>query len=101
MEKSIDWNEPELKKWMDSIRSEGTKNSYKLGYSKFFVFTGGLSPSQLIDEAEAGANTPVRSRKDVVVNKLLDFYKWLKYDADVQSRGHGHRFIRKGLADTS
>jgi len=47
--KSIDWNEPELKKWMDSIRSQGTKNSYKLGYSKFFKFSGNLPASQRLE----------------------------------------------------
>lgn len=99
--KEIDWKEPELKKWTDGTRSESTKSSYRDGYKKYFLFTGGLSASQLIDEAEADANTPARMRKDAVVNRLLAFYKWLKTDIDVHSWGDKTQIIRKGLADTS
>lgn len=49
------------------MRSENSKNAYRTAYSKYFVFTGGLTASRLVDEAELDDNSPARMKKDVVV----------------------------------
>jgi len=99
--KEIDWSEPEIKKWLDSMRSESTKLAYRTAYARYFDFTSGLSASQLVDEAEADDNTSATLRKDVIVTRLIAFYKWLKEDCGVKSRVHHEVTVRKGLADSS
>jgi integrase len=96
---SIWWEDPIVKRWLDSIVKSGTKYNYKSAFKVFLEYTK-LSPTQLIDEAVEDFKKDPRQRKDVLLTKILGFYAWLKTDYEKKSRGSGpHTVIGKGLSD--
>jgi len=93
------WEEPIVKRWLDSIVKEGTKYGYKCAFKAYMEYTK-LSPEQLIDEAVEDSRKDPRQRRDVLLTKILGFYAWLKTDYVKKSRGTGpHRATGKGLSD--
>jgi len=93
------WEDPVVKRWLDSIVKSGTKYNYKSAFKVFLEYTK-LSPTQLIDEAVEDSKKDPRQRKDVLLTKILGFYAWLKTDYEKKSRGSGpHTVIGKGLSD--
>jgi len=59
-----------------------------------------MTATQLIDEALEDAKRDIRQRKDVVKARLIGFFRWLKNEYPVRSRGKGeHVEIRKGLSN--
>jgi integrase len=96
---SIWWEDPIVKRWLDSIVKSGTKYNYKSAFKVFLEYTK-LSPTQLIDEAVEDSKKDPRQRKDVLLTKILGFYAWLKTDYEKKSRGSGpHHVVGKGLSD--
>jgi site-specific recombinase XerD len=99
--RKVNWKEPELKKWLDNISNEGTRSLYQLAFTRYTTFTG-LSAARMVDEAEKDARLPVRRKKDVVQHRILGFYKWLKEEWAVNTRGRGEQKLRRrGMTDNS
>jgi len=73
----VDWEEPVLKRWMSSIVKEGTRKSYKTAFRNYAKFTG-LSASAMIDEAIEDSKRDEREKQDIVLQRLLGFYSYLK-----------------------
>jgi len=94
---NVDWNEPELVKWISGITKSGTRMTYKSAYRVYAQFTG-LNSTHLIDEAIEDMKRDVREKRDVVKTRLLNFYQYLISEYPVSSRGKGeHEIVRKGL----
>jgi integrase len=93
------WEDPIVKRWLDSIVKSGTKYNYRSAFKVFLEYSK-LSPSQLIDEAVEDSKKDPRQRKDVLLTRILGFYAWLKTDYEKKSRGTGpHYVVGKGLSD--
>jgi integrase len=94
------WDEPELKKWLENTTRKGTRHVYKSAFKMYSQFTD-MTAKQLIDEALEDLKKDVRQRQDVVKTKLLNFYRWLKEEYPRKSRGKGkHEIIGKGISDS-
>jgi integrase len=93
------WEDPVLKRWLDTIVKPGTKHNYKSAFKTYLEYTK-LTPTQMIDEAVEDSKKDPRQRKDILLTRILGFYTWLKNDYERKSRGTGpHRVIGKGLSD--
>ena len=93
----VNWNEPTLQRWLNTISKKSTKNSYKTAYRAYAKFTK-KSPSLLIDEAIADSKLDARQKTDIVKSNLLNFYQYLVNDYSVKSRGKGeHEEVRRGV----
>jgi len=93
------WDDPALKRWLNSITRNSTKYGYKTAFKAYTLFTG-KTASALIDEALEDAKKDPRHRQDVVITRLVQFYKWLKTEYPKMSRGKGeHKVISKGVSD--
>lgn len=75
-QKDVDWNDPALKRWLDDIVNRSTQYNSKSAFRLYAKFTG-LTASQLIDEAIEDFKRDPRERKDIVLHRLIGFYKWL------------------------
>ena len=94
-----DWEDPALKRWLDTITRKSTKRSYRTSFRAFAMFTG-KSASELIDEAIEDAKKDPRERRDVVLKKLIEFYHWMKTEYPQRNRGRGpKRIIGRGSTD--
>jgi integrase len=99
VEIAVNWEDPALKRWLDTIARNSTKYGYKTAFKAYAYFTG-LTASDLIDEALADFKKDPRERQDVVMTRLVKFYHWLKTEYPKMSRGAGeHKVIAKGLSD--
>jgi hypothetical protein len=98
-EVGINWEDPALKRGLDSIARQSTKYVYKTAFEAYASFTG-MSASSLIDEALADLKKDPRERQDVVLTMLVKFYQWLKTEYPKKTRGTGeHQIIGKGASD--
>lgn len=96
---NVDWEDPALKRWLDTITKKSTKWGYRTAYRAYALFTG-KTASELIDEAVEDAKKDPRERRDVVLKRLIEFYRWMKTDYPRKSRGKGpKRIIGKGSTD--
>jgi len=97
--KDVDWEDPALKRWLDTIMRSGTKRNYRSAFRAYAQFTG-MTGSALIEEALNDAKKDPMQKGDVVLKRLIGFYKWLKTEYPKKSRGRGsHRIIGKGISD--
>ena len=95
----VNWDEPVLKRWLDPIMKSGTKRNYRTAFRAYTLFTS-MTASQLIDEAIEDAKRDPREKQDIVLTKLVTFYKWLKMEYPKKSKGRGnHRIIGYGVSD--
>jgi site-specific recombinase XerD len=95
----VDWEDPVLKRWLDTITRKSTKWGYRTAFRAYHMFTG-KSASELIDEALEDAKKDPRRRRDVVLKRLVEFYRWMKTEYPKKSRGKGpKRIIGKGVSD--
>lgn len=98
-EPAVDWDDPALKRWFDSITRQSTKYNYRSAFRAYAMFTG-LSASALIDEALEDSKRDPRNRRDIVLTRIVQFYNWLKNDYERKSRGKGeHVTVGKGVSD--
>jgi len=95
----VNWEDPALQRWFNSITRQSTKYNYRTAFRTYTLFTG-MTASALIDEALEDAKRDARTRKDVVLSRLVQFYNWLKTDYPKKSRGKGeHVTVGKGISD--
>ncbi|MCW4015602.1 MAG: site-specific integrase [Candidatus Bathyarchaeota archaeon] len=73
----INWQNPELSRWLGSIVNKSTFYNSKSAFRAYSEFTG-LTASQLIDEAIEDAKLDPREKQDIVLSRLIGFYKWLR-----------------------
>jgi len=93
------WEDPVLKRWLDTIVKSSTKHNYKSAFKTYLEYTK-ISPGQMIDEAVEDSKKDPRQRRDILLTRILGFYTWLKNDYERKSRGTGpHRVVGKGLSD--
>jgi len=80
----IDWNDPALKRWLGNIVNKSTFYNSKSAFRLYSQFTG-MTASHLIDEAIEDFKRDPRERKDIVVNRLIKFYKWLRTESGLSA----------------
>jgi hypothetical protein len=85
---SINWDDPALKRWLDSMTKQSTRYVYRTVFRAYASFTG-MSALSLIDEALADLKKDPKERQDVVLTKLIKFYQWLKTEYPRKTRGIG------------
>ena len=96
---AVYWEDPALKRWLDTIMKRGTRYNYKSAFRAYAAFTG-VTASALVDEALEDARRDPRQKRDIVLKRLIEFYRWLKTEYPVRSRGKGvHKVVRKGVSD--
>jgi len=71
---------------MGTITRKSTKKSYRCWFKCYIEFTG-LTPSQLIDEALEDLKRDPREKQDVVMQRLINFFHWLKNDYQKKPKG--------------
>jgi len=81
----------EVKKWLEH-RKEGTKKVY-LAALKAYIEYAGLTPSQLIDEAEKDGQKSIRQRVEPAY-KLNNFYQWLITEYIQKQKGRGSKRLQ-------
>jgi len=84
-----------LARWMGGITRETTRMVYRTAFRLYSAYTG-LTPSQLVDEALEDAKRDPRERRDVVKQRLIGFYHWLRSEAPRRKPGT-QQVIGKGL----
>ena len=98
---NVDWNDPALVRWLDSISKKSTKMNYKSAFRNYAEFTG-LTATELIDEAHADRQLPPLKQKDVVIQRLTKFHSWLTTEVEKVTRGKGeHKVKGRGLTPRS
>jgi len=96
---TILWEDPVLKRWLDTIMKPGTRYGYRSAFRVYTAFTK-LSPGQMIDEAIEDSKRDPREKRDVLLTRLLGFYTYLKTDYPKKTRGEGeHKVTGKGISD--
>jgi len=97
----VDWNDPALKRWLDSITKKTTKFNYKSAFRNYAEFTG-MTATELIEEAHADLQLSPLEQKDVVIQRLTKFHTWLTTEVEKVTRGKGeHKVKGKGLTPRS
>jgi integrase len=95
----VNWEDPALQRWLDTIMKMGTKYNYRTAFRAYTAFTG-MTASALVDEALEDAKRDPRERRDIVLKRLIQFYRWLKTEYPRKSRGKGpHEIVGKGISD--
>jgi integrase len=95
----VDWEDPALRRWLDTITRKSTKYGYRTSFRAYHMFTG-KSASELIDEAMEDSKRDPRERTDIVLKRLIEFYNWMKTEYPQKSSGKGpKRIIGKGSTD--
>jgi integrase len=95
----VDWDERPLQRWLSPITHKGTMYNYRSGFRLYALFTG-MTAAKLIDEALEDSKRGPREKQGIVLQRVIGFYKWLKTEYEVKSRGKGpHKVVRKGLSD--
>jgi len=95
---NVDWDDPALKRWLDTITRKSTLHNYRSSYRAYAAFTK-MTASALVDEAIEDSKRDPRERTDVVLKRLIEFYRWLKTDYPRKSGGRGIRVVGKGVSD--
>jgi len=91
--------DPLFLRWTDTILNDGTKESYTSWFRCYIEFTK-LSPTQLIDEAIEDSKLDYRQKKDIVMKRLISFYRWLKTDYQKKPQGKDKtKKTGKGVTD--
>lgn len=90
----MNWKDPALKRWLDTITRKSTLHNYRSSYRAYAAFTN-MTASALIDEAIEDAKRDPRERTDVVLKRLIEFYRWLKTDYPRKSGGRGDHIVGK------
>ena len=81
------WKEDSaFQRWMGTITRKSTKRSYKSWFRCYMEFTQ-LTPSQLIDEALEDMKRDPREKQGIVMQRLINFYHWLKTDYQKKPKG--------------
>jgi len=78
--KSLDdvaWDDPCLQRWLNNIVNKNTLYNAKSAFRLYAQYTG-MTASQLIDEAIEDFKRDPRERRDIVLNRLIGFYRWLR-----------------------
>ncbi len=89
------WEEVhELREWLQDVKPK-TRANYLTDFRKYMQFTG-LTPKQMIDEAEAELKLPRRQRGKVK-QRILEFYEWLLNEYTTKKKVRGKR--KKGLTN--
>ena len=84
---------------MGTITRKSTKKSYRSWFKCYIEFTG-LTPSQLIDEALEDLKRDPREKQDMVMQRLINFYHWLKTDYQKRPKGKDKTKLEgKGVTD--
>jgi integrase len=92
----VDWSDPLLERWLGGITRESTKKVYKSAFRLYTAYTG-MTPSQLVDEALEDAKRDPRERRDVVKQRLIGFYNWLRGEAPKRRPG-SQQAVGRGLS---
>jgi len=96
---TVNWNEPELQRWLGTTTKKGTRKIYKMAFRRYAQYTG-MTAKQMIDEALEDSKRGVREKKDILKTRLLGFYQWLQEEYPVKSTGKGKQVvIRKGVRE--
>jgi len=99
MQDFVSWDDPTLKRWLDTMTRPGTKYNYRTAFRAYSLFTG-ITASALIDEALEDAKRDPRQKQDIVLKRLIEFYSWMKKEYPRKSRGKGeHKIVGKGVSD--
>ena len=95
----VNWEDSALKRWLGTITKRGTWHNYRTAFRAYTSFTG-MTASALIDEALEDVKRDPRQKRDIVLKRLIDFYRWLKTEYPRKSRGKGkHEVVGKGVSD--
>lgn len=100
--KDVDWEDPVLKRWLGNIVNKSTFYNSKSAFRLYSQFTG-KTASQLIDEAIKDTRRDPRERKDIVLHRLVSFYKWLRTEYQQKKTvGKGKtKKVKKGISGLS
>jgi len=95
----VDWDDRAAKRWLVGITRPSTQRYYKSAFRLFVEYTK-RTPTELVEEALEDMKRDPANRQDIVRQRLVGFYKWLKEDYSVKSRGSGkHTIVGKGVSD--
>jgi integrase len=95
----VNWEEPPLRRWLNSILNPSTCATYKSAFRAYTQYTG-LTATEMVNEAAEDAKLDVLDRQDAVRTRLLGFYQWLKTEYPVKRRRKGdYGAPRKGVSD--
>lgn len=101
MQNKVNWNDPALEKWFGSIAQKSTAYNYRTAFKSYTEFTN-MTATQLIEEAFEDNKLHPLKRKDIVRQRLIQFFKWLTKEAPKSSRGNTkHVKIGKGITARS
>jgi len=89
----VDWSNPLLQRWIESISREGTRAVYKSAYRMYTLYTG-MTPEQLVNEALEDVKRDPKEKTDIVKRRIIGFYNWLVTEAP----NHGPRGKGKGVS---
>jgi integrase len=88
-EAELNWEDPALVRWLGSINKPRTLEVYKSAWRQYQAFTK-KSATELITEALDDTKQDQLKRKDVVLNNLLQFNRWLLTEVPrKRARGRG------------
>ncbi|MFA5364667.1 MAG: tyrosine-type recombinase/integrase [Candidatus Bathyarchaeia archaeon] len=76
MAQDVNWEDPVLKRWLGSTVKKSTLYNSKSAFRLYATFTE-MTASHLIDEAIEDFKRDPRERKDIVLHRLIGFYRWL------------------------
>jgi len=98
----VNWEDPILKRWLGNIVNKSTFYNSKSAFRLYSRFTG-MTASQLIDEAIEDSRRDPRERKDIVLHRLIGFYKWLRTEYQrKKAAGKGKtKKVKKGISGLS
>jgi integrase/regulator of replication initiation timing len=93
------WEDRVAKRWLAGMTRPSTQRYYKSAFRLFVEYTK-RTPTELVEEALEDMKRDPANRQDVVMQRLVGFYKWLKEDYGVKSRGSGkHAIVGRGVSD--
>jgi len=98
----VNWEDPVLKRWLGNIVNKSTFYNSKSAFRLYSRFTG-MTASKLIDEAIEDSRRDPREREDVVLRRLIGFYKWLRTEyVQKKTVGKGKtKKVKKGISGLS
>jgi site-specific recombinase XerD len=95
----VNWEDPTLKRWLGTITRAKTKRNYMSVFRAYTQYTK-QTATTLIDEAIEDHKKDPREKQDIMLQRLLGFYKWLKTEYPKKSRGKGvHKIVGKGVSE--
>jgi integrase len=98
----VNWEDPILKRWLGNIVNKSTFYNSKSAFRLYSRFTG-MTASQLLDEAIVDSRRDPREKKDIVLHRLIGFYKWLRNEyVQKKTVGKGKtKKVKKGISGLS